>query len=334
MLSDPRNNYKLASNLVRSMSTSSSSSSSSSSPGSEYDLERNSINGHVSRWRSHHHRKISNNRTSRRWDRKKGHRGAGTDKHRRRRRRRMKNKHHQMRCHPESNSCEKGRTAAPAEKEVFRNGDLVRSLDRRSSQKKRRRKQRRKERRRSKRKKGKHLRSGHGGETPEKAGRRKRNRDKGDQSKEELSKMKEEKRRRRKERKRKRKERKRRRERRRRKELARTLSQMAAPSPQESDALQSRQKRSSFQQQCGSGNDADSAVVRLVDTCSWPHCNPSCPGLQNPETGQEADFLSLLESFGLDMGSVARALGVDLATLGAMDREELLHMLTSHQDQR
>ena len=51
--------------------------------------------------------------------------------------------------------------------------------------------------------------------------------------------------------------------------------------------------------------------------------------LWNIFSGQEIDFLTLLKSFGLDMGSVAKALGVDIATLNSMDREILLHLLTS-----
>jgi hypothetical protein len=47
--------------------------------------------------------------------------------------------------------------------------------------------------------------------------------------------------------------------------------------------------------------------------------------------GQEIDFLTLLQSFGLNMGSVADALGVDVATLNNMDRDVLFQMLTSQQ---
>jgi len=39
--------------------------------------------------------------------------------------------------------------------------------------------------------------------------------------------------------------------------------------------------------------------------------------------------LTLLQSFGLDMSSVASALGMDLVTVNTMDREELIHLLTS-----
>ena len=41
------------------------------------------------------------------------------------------------------------------------------------------------------------------------------------------------------------------------------------------------------------------------------------------------DFLELLESFGLDMKSVAQALGIDISTLNNMDKDVLLHLLTS-----
>ncbi|BET00789.1 Pectinacetylesterase [Nesidiocoris tenuis] len=67
---------------------------------------------------------------------------------------------------------------------------------------------------------------------------------------------------------------------------------------------------------------------RLVERCSWPQCNHSCPKLHNPFTGEEMDFIELLKSFGLDMKSVANALGIDIHTLNNMDHEELLNLLT------
>ncbi|GFG34831.1 hypothetical protein Cfor_12069 [Coptotermes formosanus] len=66
----------------------------------------------------------------------------------------------------------------------------------------------------------------------------------------------------------------------------------------------------------------------LIERCSWPQCNHSCPRLTNPFTGQEMDFIELLKSFGLDMMSVANALGIDIHTLNNMDHEELLNLLT------
>ncbi|KAL1131741.1 hypothetical protein AAG570_011354, partial [Ranatra chinensis] len=67
---------------------------------------------------------------------------------------------------------------------------------------------------------------------------------------------------------------------------------------------------------------------RLVERCSWPQCNHSCPKLHNPFTGEEMDFIELLKSFGLDMKSVANALGIDIHTLNNMDHDELLNLLT------
>jgi hypothetical protein len=66
----------------------------------------------------------------------------------------------------------------------------------------------------------------------------------------------------------------------------------------------------------------------LIERCSWPQCNHSCPRLTNPFTGHEMDFIELLKSFGLDMMSVANALGIDIHTLNNMDHEELLNLLT------
>nr|CAG4642376.1 EOG090X02ZJ [Evadne anonyx] len=67
---------------------------------------------------------------------------------------------------------------------------------------------------------------------------------------------------------------------------------------------------------------------RLVDRCTWPQCNRACPKLHNPFTGEEMDFIQLLKSFGLDMSSVANALGIDMHTLNNMDHDVLLHLLT------
>ncbi|KAJ1532031.1 hypothetical protein ONE63_000665 [Megalurothrips usitatus] len=67
---------------------------------------------------------------------------------------------------------------------------------------------------------------------------------------------------------------------------------------------------------------------RHVEMCSWPQCSHSCPKLHNPFTGEEMDFIELLKSFGLDMASVANALGIDIHTLNNMDHEELLNLLT------
>lgn len=69
-------------------------------------------------------------------------------------------------------------------------------------------------------------------------------------------------------------------------------------------------------------------ALRLLERCSWPQCNHSCPSLTNPLTGEEMRFLELLASFGLDIEAVATALGVDMQTLNNMDRTVLVNLLT------
>lgn len=68
--------------------------------------------------------------------------------------------------------------------------------------------------------------------------------------------------------------------------------------------------------------------LRMLERCSWPQCNHSCPTLTNPLTGEEMKFLELLTSFGLDIYAVAQALGVDMQTLNNMDHKELIKLFT------
>lgn len=68
--------------------------------------------------------------------------------------------------------------------------------------------------------------------------------------------------------------------------------------------------------------------LRMLERCSWPQCNHSCPTLTNPLTGEEMKFLELLTSFGLDIYAVAQALGVDIQTLNNMDHKELIKLFT------
>ena len=65
-----------------------------------------------------------------------------------------------------------------------------------------------------------------------------------------------------------------------------------------------------------------------VDQCAWPQCNLSCPKIHNPFTGEEMDFIDLLLQFGLDLSSIANALGMDLPTMQSMDHDRLLKLLT------
>lgn len=78
------------------------------------------------------------------------------------------------------------------------------------------------------------------------------------------------------------------------------------------------------------GRSGPSTEIRIIEKCSWPQCNKSCPKLLNPLTGEEVDFKDLLKSFGLDLATMAKALGIDLATLNSMDHQVLLQMLTQN----
>lgn len=77
--------------------------------------------------------------------------------------------------------------------------------------------------------------------------------------------------------------------------------------------------------------DPKKCALRLLEKCSWPHCNHSCPSLTNPVTGEEMRLLELLASFGLDIDAVASALGIDMQTLKNMDHAELVNLLTQQQ---
>ncbi|KAI8492600.1 hypothetical protein Bbelb_296410, partial [Branchiostoma belcheri] len=68
--------------------------------------------------------------------------------------------------------------------------------------------------------------------------------------------------------------------------------------------------------------DSPTCDSQLVDSCPWPHCNPTCPKLHNPFTGEEMDFIPLMmELVGIDMNAIAEQMG--------MDPDELVRMLTS-----
>ncbi|XP_022115265.1 palmitoleoyl-protein carboxylesterase NOTUM isoform X1 [Pieris rapae] len=72
------------------------------------------------------------------------------------------------------------------------------------------------------------------------------------------------------------------------------------------------------------------APRRLIERCSWPQCNGSCPRLRDPRTGEEVALASLLQSFGLDVNGAAAAMGLDARALSRMSRAELLPLLAPH----
>ncbi|XP_061416586.1 palmitoleoyl-protein carboxylesterase notum1-like [Lethenteron reissneri] len=56
-------------------------------------------------------------------------------------------------------------------------------------------------------------------------------------------------------------------------------------------------------------------AFRAVDSCPWPHCNPSCPALRDALTGQEVSAIAFLTQLGFDVRSMASQLGMDPDTL-------------------
>ncbi|XP_060026948.1 palmitoleoyl-protein carboxylesterase NOTUM-like [Erinaceus europaeus] len=46
--------------------------------------------------------------------------------------------------------------------------------------------------------------------------------------------------------------------------------------------------------------------IHLVDSCPWPHCNPTCPTIRNQFTGQEVNVAPFLRRMGFDVPSVAQ----------------------------
>lgn len=53
----------------------------------------------------------------------------------------------------------------------------------------------------------------------------------------------------------------------------------------------------------------------LFDSCSWPHCNPTCPAIYDEATGQEVSAIQVLKYMGLDVQQTARQQGMDPRTL-------------------
>ena len=291
MLSDSPHSYKVASNLVRFLPTSSDLEEEEEDGGRHRRLPHPSIGGKSKKVDN----SIGSQLEKRRHGRKRGDNRLsfenGDRKNRRRHQRRLRER--KRKCDTESNSCEESTGAidfAPS------NADFVRSLDRRSSM--RNRKKRRRNRRRKNNKNRKNL--------TEEEKRQRRERKQKRKAEEEERKLK------RKERKRKLRQ-KRRRERRRIKQLEKEQKQQHHLNVRSVADIES----------------SSSCQIHLVDTCSWPHCNPTCPKLSNPETGQEIDFLTLLRSFGLDLNKLAKALGVNVATLNGMERQDLLHLLST-----
>ncbi|KAG5832654.1 palmitoleoyl-protein carboxylesterase notum1a [Anguilla rostrata] len=61
--------------------------------------------------------------------------------------------------------------------------------------------------------------------------------------------------------------------------------------------------------------------VHLIDSCPWPHCNPTCPTIRDQYTGQEMNVIQFLMHMGFDVQKMAQQQG--------MDPSQLLGMLSS-----
>ncbi|XP_062072092.1 palmitoleoyl-protein carboxylesterase NOTUM [Lepus europaeus] len=58
--------------------------------------------------------------------------------------------------------------------------------------------------------------------------------------------------------------------------------------------------------------------THLVDSCPWPHCNPSCPTIRDQFTGQEMSVAQFLMHMGFDVQAVAQQQGLEPSKLLGM----------------
>uniref|UniRef100_A0A3P9MTM6 Notum, palmitoleoyl-protein carboxylesterase n=1 Tax=Poecilia reticulata TaxID=8081 RepID=A0A3P9MTM6_POERE len=58
--------------------------------------------------------------------------------------------------------------------------------------------------------------------------------------------------------------------------------------------------------------------LHLVDSCPWPHCNPSCPTIRDQLTGQEMSVVQFLKHMGFDVQKMAQQQGMDAKRLLGM----------------
>ncbi|XP_076879681.1 inactive palmitoleoyl-protein carboxylesterase notum1b isoform X2 [Brachyhypopomus gauderio] len=61
--------------------------------------------------------------------------------------------------------------------------------------------------------------------------------------------------------------------------------------------------------------------LHLIDSCPWPHCNPTCPTVRDQQTGREMSAVQFLTHMGFDVQRMAKQQG--------MDPSKLLGMLNS-----
>lgn len=55
--------------------------------------------------------------------------------------------------------------------------------------------------------------------------------------------------------------------------------------------------------------------IHLIDSCPWPHCNPSCPTIRDQFTGQEMNVIQFLMHMGFDVQKMAQQQGLEPSKL-------------------
>lgn len=83
-------------------------------------------------------------------------------------------------------------------------------------------------------------------------------------------------------------------------------------------ALQCWEK--SLQERRGQKNVIRGCPFHLIDNCHWPHCNPTCPALHDPVTGQEVTLLQMFLRLNLENQKRGQEPKGDLSQLMAMLR--------------
>ncbi|KAM3864935.1 inactive palmitoleoyl-protein carboxylesterase notum1b [Diretmus argenteus] len=58
--------------------------------------------------------------------------------------------------------------------------------------------------------------------------------------------------------------------------------------------------------------------LHLIDSCPWPHCNPTCPTIRDQLTGQEMSVIQFLKHMGFDVQKIAEQQGMDPGKLLGM----------------
>nr|XP_033815841.1 palmitoleoyl-protein carboxylesterase NOTUM isoform X2 [Geotrypetes seraphini] len=58
--------------------------------------------------------------------------------------------------------------------------------------------------------------------------------------------------------------------------------------------------------------------LHLIDSCPWPHCNPSCPTIRDQLSGQEMNVIQFLMHLGFDVQKMAQQQGLEPTKLLGM----------------